>query len=778
MITHNKSELSYDKGFPKSDRIFRIIQYAQEVNTETKWAKVSTTFGLRLAEENPEIEMVTRLSNTPEIVLTYLPGEGENKKLKVTDGFSADSTIFDIFDLEFIYGNPKMAFSDKNSIVLTESIAKKFFVGNPIGKVMTIGEWNQSLKVTGVIRDLPYNTHLKLNFLLPNELFFDFMKSKGVGWLLDYPNWAGMYNYVLLFDENDKADVENRIPEFLKRYFSGMNNAEQFIASKKYILQPIQDIHLHSKLMEEIGINSDITYFYIFSFVAVLILIIAGINYVNIATAQAFSRMKEVGIKTVIGSYRKQLVRQFIGESLLVTIISGVLSILIIDILLPYYDSFTGREFTTANVFSSGNILLVSAVIIGLGIISGIYPAFFVTRFKVIDIIRGVRDPASSANKLRKALVAFQFSISIFLIFCTFIIYHQMKYFDKKDLGFQKENVIVVELLDQLRIAMINDPNPVKAALKKNPRIINISMISNLPDEHYSVEVVIPEGNDDNRKLPQENFFRADEEFLQTLDIRLVEGQNFYSLPDNEVGFLLNESAVKVIDLKNLIGQRASDIFGNHGKITGVVGDYHYGSLHNKIEPLVIEYFHDPGQRDLVMKYLLIKYSGDNVSGILDYIDTTLKEFLPENLFVYSFLEDVWNNLYVNEINAMKLFRAFSIFAILISCLGLFGLSAYMAEVRIKAIGVRKVFGAGVPDLVKTLYGEYVRMVLLASVIALPLGWLAMELWLQKFAYHTKISLIFVILTILIALVISAMTVSYHIIRLIYTKPVDYLKYE
>jgi putative ABC transport system permease protein len=766
ILLHIKHELSYDRYFSQSDRIYRLVD--ADSPTAKKWACTSPVVGLLIQDDIAEIEQVTRFWYMQDLIVSYIPQTGEAKRFDETGGFFTDPATISMFDLNFLQGRPEKALKDVDSVIITESMAKKYFgLEEPIGKTL-LSDWPKPWKVTGVIEDLPSNTHFSFDFLVSMSTMYRYgpkgaMTSRG---------WNAFYTYIVIDPNHTRETVETKLPEFIANFDRGRGQNEREHSSRHMSLQPITDIHLHSQMEKEFGPNSNIAYVYIFTAIAFFILLIAGVNFVNITTAYAFKRMKEVGIRKVVGAHKRQLIKQFLGESMLMAVISGVLAALLYRTALPFYNQLSGKSMSFSQILVPENFVLLLAIVLFLGLLAGLYPSFFLAGFRPVDSIRGAKDPKSYAARIRKGLVVFQFVISVFMIFSTVTIYKQMKYFREKDLGFDKDQVVAVKLYRDLRRTFIRSGKTVKAELMRHPAISGVSGVSKLPGERCGYEGFRPEGTPDDQDLPNLRYVRVDEDYIETLGLTLKEGRSFKGMSPKEEGFIINEAAVRTLDLKDPVGKRARHESDRGVEILGVLKDYNYASLHSNIDPLVLEFSPRRAQ------YMLVKIQGGNIPEAMEYMKTKLDEIVPGHPLIYTFVDEFLNTLYHSEEVVSNIFKYFSLLAILIACMGLFGLSVYSAELRVKEIGVRKVLGATIPNIILLLSKEFTKWVFVACLIALPLAYYAMSRWLENFAYRTSISMGIFVLSALIAGLIAVFTISYQSIKAALSNPIDSLRYE
>ncbi len=767
-------ELSFDKCYPKSDRIYRITKISEEDAKTRNWAPTAPPLGPEMASYMPEIESYFRIYQIGSLSFNIHDSIKSAKKFTEMNGFFADPSIIDILDLEFIAGDANTALNELQVIVISESMAERFFPdGDAMGKTLHIDNYNEGFMITGIMKDITENTHLKLSFLMPMERFRQYLIAAGREGLFNSRNWAGPYNYILIKDNVDVKAVEGKMSDFIIKYYEGNGEPHEILARNQFLLQPIESIHLHSNLEQEISPNSDVTYVYVFFSVAILILLIGGVNYVNISTAQSMRRVKEIGIRKVIGAHRGQIIRQYFGETLLITMLAGIFAVLLIDILYPYFNAYSGLDYSLAQFFSLENILVIIIIVFGIGLVAGIYPALLASGFSIEDNFKGAKKVGSFSQQLRKGLVVLQFAISIFLIFSTLSIFKQLKLFNDIDLGFTKENVFSVKSGPALSRAIMINYEAYKADLMNNPKILNISSCTNLPGERTSVESLNIEGfTPESGNMPSMRFIRTDDEYLETMKIDLVEGENLKNNADTIIQFLINESCKIAIGMENPIGAYATNIWGTRGRIVGVMRDYNFASLHEAIEPLVIEFI-PPG----LSGDLFFRYTGDSKEA-LQYVEEKLKTYDPGLIFEYTFITDQWESLYNTEIKAGDTFKAFTFLAIIISCIGLFGLAAFTAESRTKEMGIRKIHGAGLIAITKAFGSSFLKLILIASVVAIPGAWYILERWLQDFEYQISLSWLFIVYSLIIILAISFLTILYQVIKVHRANPIDFIKAE
>jgi putative ABC transport system permease protein len=581
--------------------------------------------------------------------------------------------------------------------------------------------------------------------------------------------WSGFYTYVLLKQPALKKNIDARMPDFMVSYYEPNGETRKEILSTRQLhLQPITDIHLHSKLEKEMYPNSDITYVYIFSIAALFILLIAAVNFINISTALAFNRMKEIGLRKVAGAGRAQLIRQFLGESFLITLLATLLAFVLLQLAIPFYNELASAPFHFGELLTLPNLGLVLLLVALLGVLAGLYPAWFVSRFNPISSLKGKKDTGSSVHVVRKGLIVFQFVVSVFLIFSTIIIYRQMKLFHQKDLGFDKEQIIAVTMYGD----MWEKYGTLMQDMRKNPAISDFSIVSHLPGDRFGMQPFRPLGVSED-DVPGCRVMWSDEKILSTLKIPLVAGRGFFNQYPaiKQKEFILNEAAVKALHLKDPLGQRVT-LNNDTGEVVGVIKNFNFASLHSPIEPLVIQY--NPYNAG----HLLIKVQPGRIPATLQYLESKLQSLIPGSIFSYTFIDERLNLLYASENRLSRIFKAFAGLAIFISCLGLFGLSAYSARLRIKEVGIRKVLGASVSNVTMLLSKDFMVLVLIATIIAWPLAWYAMHQWLEGFAYRIDINIWVFVLSGILAMLVALATVSYQAVRTALLNPVENLRSE
>ncbi len=782
IILFVQDELSYDKQYANSDRIYRVAVKGTVGDQEMNLPQTPSLMARTLVEEYPEVLKGTRMVHTPNMLVRY-----EDRVFNETHFMWVDTNFFDVFSIPLLYGDPKTALKDDHTVVMTAETASKYFdnLSEAIGEIVTF-EDGTPYRVTGIAQNAPENSHFHYGMLCP-------LSSWEWRW---EESWLGnfMYTYILLQKNADPAQLQAKFPAFIEKYVGphiqrqmGMS-MEEFKASGSklaYYLQPLTSIHLHSHLNSELEPNSDITYIYIFSLIAFFILFIACINFMNLSTSRSAGRSKEVGIRKVLGSRRKQLIAQFLLESIFLSLVAVIIAIAIVQVMLPPFNAIAGKHLEAGYLnhwYIIPGILLVS---VAVGILAGSYPAFFLASFKPVSVLKGVLNRGTQGATFRNALVVFQFSISIILFVCTFVVAQQLTFIQNKRLGFEKENIVIIKR--GWAIGQKPDGTPIstdphnlvidafKHDLLQNPEIISAAGTTNLPGKNFENTIFMPEGAPREEQHPI-NYFMADYDFAETFKLEFVEGRFFSrEMASDSVGVVINETAAKILGYEppyvgKRIGFPGNSRFFLH--IVGVVKDFHYESLHKKIDPLLI------GLQNLDRTYIAVRIYPHRISETVNFIKKTWDKYIPYKPFEYFFFDQDYDNLYRAEQRTGRLFSIFSVLAIFIACLGLFGLASFTTERRTKEIGIRKALGATVPNIIFLLSRDFTKWVLLANVIAWPVAWYFMNQWLQDFAYRTNVSIIVFISAGVVALLIALLTVSWQAVKAAMRNPVNSLRYE
>lgn len=771
ILTYIIHELSYDKYHDHADRTYRVTRSFRNPETGVISLNLGTLappFAPLLANDFKEIEKITRLLPGGSTALRY-----EEKMFNEEDVYWADERFFDFFKVKVVKGNPARALNDPYSVMVTEEIAKKYF-GNeePLNKMIRMD--NQfNFKVTGVYKAFPANSHVHPRILIS----FNTLKDTAIyGEENLRTNWGNnsFLTYIRLPENYDVRNLEKQFPAFLDRH---MNEGGKFKTSQwtALALQKLTDIHLHSQLDYEAEENGDIKRVYIFSAIALFILLIASINYMNLSTARSALRAREIGVRKVVGAQRKEIIAQFLSESVLVSWLAMLLAFTITWAALPWLNQLSGQQLSMKILLRSDVIIPMLAVPFVVGILSGIYPALFMSSFRPVLVLKGLFKVGGNTISFRKILVTTQFAISIILIISTITVFKQMRYMQQKELGFDKNHIVNLPYSSAL-----NDRfNAFRTELLSNTYIKNAGRSSRIP----TGRLLDANGARIKRSDTLEpanadiKFVSADQDFIPTYGVKIVSGRGFSRDFSTDTGaFLINEAAVKVLGFKSNDEVLGKDFgYGSRtGKIIGVFNDFHFESMHQKIVPLVLLVPRSENRYGNIS----IKISGSNIPSALSHIEKTWAKFLPETPYQYNFLDENFERLYQSEERQKAIFTVFACIAIFIACLGLFGLSAFAISQRIKEIGIRKVLGADVSTIVALLSKDFLKLVLLAAIIAFPIAWYAMDSWLQDFAYRINIPWWIFVVAGIIAAIIAFVTISFQAIKAAVANPVKSLRSE
>lgn len=756
-----QDELSYDQFHANKDRIYRLVGIDAEGDGTTGIARVPAPWGPAMQQAFPEVEKSVRFR----FYGRALVSRGD-KRFYENDGLFADSTIFEIFTFPLVQGNPKSALTQPNTVVISEDFAQKYFgASEPLGQTLRFDD--QEYKITGVVKNVPRNSHFTFDFLV-SFVTYNF-------WDLNEWRVNNFHNYLLLAPNTTPEMVESKIPALLK---SHLGEQEFGAITRLQKLQPLTDIHLRSHLFREFGPNSDMAYIYLFTAIAFFILLIACINFMNLATARASKRTKEVGLRKVVGAQRQQLVRQFLGESVLFAFLALLIAIGLVELLMPSFNQLTGRELAVSYTQNPLFVFGLIAVTLLVGGMAGSYPAFFLSAFRPISVLKGAT-ATNSRSPLRKILVVVQFTISIALLIGTGVVFKQLNYIQTKKLGFNKDQVLVIRISES---RVEQSPEPFKTEILQNPSIVSVAASDNLPGGSDWGMPLRFEGAENNEMFST-RVLSVDNEFINTLEMEIVAGRNFSKefATDVSEAFVLNETAVRSLGWEDPLGRYLERPTGRgadgqwqwqRGKVIGVVKDFHFRSLHEEIQPLTLFMFSDDAS------YLNVKVRSEDLSETLAFLQNIWQKHEPTRPFDYFFMDEAFDQLYQSEQQLSRIFTTFSALALLIGCLGLFGLASFMAEQRTKEIGVRKVLGASVASIILLLSKEFTKLVAIAFVIAGAIGWFAMDKWLQVFAYRIELGFDIFLAAGLIALLIAWLTVSYQSIKAALANPVEALRYE
>ncbi len=746
------NELSFDCFHKNADQIYRVV------GDDGVIGKMAVTCG-------PLADYMK--TNFPDIVnaARYMPYEGSvfkyhDKILKIEKGAFADPDFFKMFSFSFFRGSPKTALSNLNEIVITESTAKKFFGNkNPVGKTLLV-DAKDPLIVSAVIKNIPANSQLQFDFIINSQLL------KYVGFPIDDWSSAGFNTFIQIKGRTDIEKLNKQIAGIMSKQISGFN--------RKLFLQPLTDIHLNTDFAYDLPGIGDKKYIYIFSAIALFLILIACINYINLSTARVLKRSKEIGLRKILGSSRLHVVRQFFGESLIIVLLSFVIAVVLIEILLPFFNLVSGKALTI-NYFDITSFSGITALLILVSLLSGGYPSLFLSSVKPVNALKNILRNGQKGSMFRMILVVFQFSLSIILIVGTVTVYYQLNYIKNKKLGFDKENILTFSAKGKFQ----QDYSTMKNELLNQSSILNVTAEDRiLTNSKQSTTNIYWEGKEGKTDI-NIGYSYVDYNYFNMMEVKMKEGRNFSpDMSTDRDAFILNEEAVNQMKLKNPIRKRFV-LNNKQGKIIGVIKNTNFRSLHYRVDPTAYMVLNN--YSELSFKYngiIYVKTAAGKTHAAIAAIENIWKKVNPNLPFEYHFLDKTIDNQYVKEIQTGEIFGYFSLIAIFISCLGLYGLTLFTIENRTKEIGIRKTLGASVLSILKIFFEDYLKLILLSTIIACPLAWYAMNKWLGNFAYKISISWWLFALAGGIALLITLVTVSFQAIKAANANPVESLRYE
>ena len=764
-----QDELSFDRYHDKSDRIFRVSRawYNNDGEESLHLGQVAPPFApLLKSDYDGIIEEAVRVMNNGMLV-SY-----EDKKIEEENLYFADKEIFKVFSWEMIHGDPGTALDLPNSIVLTETTAQKYFGDqDPIGKTLNLD--NQfDLKVTGVIKDIPTNSHFHPDFLAPMVLVESYYG--GPDQFMAAFGSNNFSTYLLLKEGYDYLELQAQMGGFLEKHLQPGNNGRPASEYNSLTLWPITDIHLKSHLDSELEANGDEGYVYLYTIIALFILLIACVNFINLSTARSAKRAREVGMRKVMGAHRFMLIKQFLMESILYAVFALIISYVLVAIIMPWFNDFTQKELMVDLISNRFLVILMLSITAVTGLIAGSYPAFFLSGFKPVDTIKGEVVKGNSRFGLRSVLVVLQFAISIVLLVGVGVVQDQLEYVKSKDLGFNDHRALVLPSSDKIR----DEFESVKTNLLQQPGIEQVGYSSRIPsgrllDSNEAKAEINGEMQSINFRIAD---VHTDHDFLTVLDIPIIAGRNFDRnlASDSTEAFIINESTVRTIGWKNnneSIGKKFN--YGNRqGYIVGVVKDFHFESLHQEIAPIVFLITSGRGGS------MVLRLDDSKIVETMTYLREQWAFLRPGFPFTSYFIDARFDEQYANEERLAELVTYFSGLAIIIAMLGLFGLASFTAEQRFKEIGIRKVLGASVPEILLLLTKGFSVLVIIGFIIAAPLAYYLMTKWLGTFAYHGTVSMVTVVIAGIVSILLAWITVGVQTIRAARANPIQSIQYE
>ena len=772
IVLYIVDEFSYDRFHKDIDQMYRVNLHAKLSEQYMDIAYTSAPISAGFVNEIPEIETACRIAFQNDINISYEEDAYTERRVLL-----ADPNFFDFFSFKLLHGDFKSVLSEPNSIVLTEETASKLFGypnktnTPPIGKIIKYGNEETACVITGIAANPPSNSHFHYNMILSMD---SWKLSKNQNWVNNI-----LLNYVKLNDKADPIQVQEKFPAMVHKYVAPIVQAalgqsfDEFIAKGgmfEYVLEPVKGIHLFSTVDDTIEPRGSITTIYILSAIALFIIIIACINFMNLSTARFSDRAKEVGVRKTLGASRKRLMAQFLNESIFFTIVSMVLAYILLILVLPAFNSIAGKELSIMTLFDWRYISSLIVLIVFVGFLAGSYPAFYLTAFIPTEVLRGKVKAGLKSGGIRSGLVTFQFFISIMLIISTLLIYKQLNHLEKRDLGFDKENVLVVNNIN----ALGHNKIPFKEELKKMSGIQNASITTATPPHIVYSDVFKPmDGTNSDIGI---TYCIADNDLLSTLDMEMSSGRYFSKdIPSDSSAIIINEAAAQQMAWDQAVGEKIQTLWGdettNKRDIIGVVKDFNFQTLKKEIMPLIIF----PGSEG---NQLLVRLNAGDYNQKISDIESTWKSMASGSIFDYSFIDADFDALYRKDQQLGTIIFIFTVLAILVACMGLIGLATFTAEQRSKEIGIRKSMGATSTSIVSLLSSEYLKLIAIAFILAIPVVYLVMKWWLNNFAYKVNIGVLSFILGGILVAIIALISVSYQSIKAANSNPVDSLKYE
>ncbi|KPK86182.1 MAG: hypothetical protein AMS27_05555 [Bacteroides sp. SM23_62_1] len=765
-------EFSYDSFHKHADDIYRVHLNARISGQEMNSCFTSAPLAGGFVREIPEIEDACRIAVWSDIGVQY-----EDRAYTENKILLADSNYFDFFSFRLIQGDPKKVLKEPNTVILTESAANKYFGykgqgdNTPIGRMLYIGTEKDLYTVTGITEDPPSNSHFHYSIILSMESW-EYSRS---------PVWPSnqLNTYVMLSEQSDWQAVQEKFPDLVKKYIGPLVSQilgisfEEFLeqgGGYGYYLQPLLDIHLNPKTTQELEPAGNIKTIYILASIVILIIVIACINFMNLSTATFTRRAKEVGVRKTIGAANQKLVFQFLSEAVFLTVVSMILAIIITTVILPQFNFLSGKQLSAGILYTLPYLAGMLLLTIVVGLLSGSYPAFYLTSFKPIEVMRGQIKAGIKSGNTRSILVVFQFIISIVLIICSLLIYNQLNFIKNTDLGFNKENLLVINNANTLG----TDKMAFKEDILQMPDIVSASFTNLAPPGGDYSDIFIPKGGDNQEH--GFNYLIVDEDFLETMELTLTDGRFFsHDFPTDSSAVIINESTARLVGWNQPVGEQLQTLWGEENEdvrqVIGVVKDFNFQSLKKEITSLVI-FSGSEGN------FLIVRLTPGEFNQKINLLETRWKSFAHSAPFDYSFIEDDFNAHFGREEQLGKIFLVFTCLAIFIACLGLFGLATFTSEQRTKEIGIRKTQGASSNAIIKLLSKEYLKLVSVAFIVSVPISYYMISWWLKNFAYKTNIGILSFLIGGLAAVIITLLTISYQSVKAASKNPVESLRYE
>ncbi|WP_347158544.1 ABC transporter permease [Pontibacter chitinilyticus] len=755
-----KDELSYETHFDKADRIVRLVGVIDSDAGHEQFALSAPALAPALVKDFPDVEHVTQLSRAGKQTVWY-----KDKSFNEDDLLFADSAFFQVFSYPLLAGNPKSALREPHTVVLSEQMAKKYFDAptEAMGEMLKFG--NETYQVTGIFRD-PGHSHINANAFISRSTLDAKLDEE-----IRTNQWFAMsrYTYVLLHGPEEFAPFQQKMDAFAERHVNPWIKENDLTGTMRYVVQPLKSIHFATDYAADLSPAGNISYVYIFAAVAVFLLLIACINYMNLATARSAKRAKEVGLRKVVGAYRSQIIRQFLGESLFITLIAVVLALALVQIMLPTFNALTDKSFGSAFFLQWEFMGIILAIVVFVGIIAGSYPAFFLSNFKPADVLKSDKAPRGGSAALRQVLVVLQFTISLILIIGTIVVFSQMHFLKSRDLGFNKNQIMVIDIPSGDSTLVKGLPG-IKQELLSNPNVEEVSNTKDIPAESMSKLLMLVE-KDGQQVEKTMNVMFVDYDFIDVMGIKLKNGRNYSRdfKTDEKGALIVNEAAAKLMGWDDPIGKRIQ-VMDLDAKVIGLAKDFHVKSLHTEVEPLVLVL------RPESDGYLMARIKPENIAATIGFIQSKWQAYDPKHPMDYFFMDEHFDEQYRAEEKMLTVFGYFAGLTIFIACLGLFGLASFTAEQRTKEIGIRKVLGSSISSIVLLLSKDFALLVLVAIVLASPVAWYGMDKWLQDFAYRVPLSWWIFALAGFSAMLIALLTVSFQAVKAAMLDPVNAIR--
>ena len=768
-------EMSYEDFHQEAETIYRVGLKAQLGDQKLSVFSSPPPLAIAMADEIPEVEATCRIWSWDDVIIRY-----EDNAFTEDKFYLVDSNFFEVFTFDLVQGDKSTVFKDPESIVLTETLAKKYFGDeDPIGKILTVANHKQAMKVTGVAKDPPHNTNIKFNFLLP--IYSQQYMRTNTRWLNNF-----LRTFFKVYPGSDMTRVQEKLKEMVianvgPELEQAMGiNLEQFAEQKEgqygFTFQPIQNIHLKSELQYEMEPTSDIKYLYIFGAIGLFILLIGSINFMNLSTARSAGRSREVGMRKTFGSFRHQLILQFLVESIIYTLVATLFSLILFAVLLPEFNLLSAKTIQFTSVLNGWMIIALTTIVLIVGLLAGSYPAFYLSKFGITEVFQGKIAKGMKGGTIRGGLVVLQFAISIFMIICTSIVYKQLLYTQNKDLGYNKEKILAIFNANRLE----NNKKAFKTDLLQNHGINSVSFSSNPIPGVGNTNVFRKEGSEEDHMVAQ---YWSDYDQLDVYQFKLVTGRYFSrDFPSDSSAVILNESAAKMFGWENPIGENVLQSTEEGFKpmqVIGVVRDFNFESLRDEIRPLLINFVkEESGGGDMRANLVTVRFTMDDHREAIDIITSTWKKYSNGEPIEFVFLDQTLDDMYRTEQRTGKLFSVFTVIAIFIASLGLFALASYTAEQRTKEIGIRKAMGATGFTIIRLLSMEFTKYVFIGFLIAIYPAYYFIDSWLQGFAYQVSYGVGIFLISGLAGLIVALVTVAYQAFRAAGTNPSTALRYE